>query len=200
VVYLLGGDVSVLPALDVLRNKTRATLGVSPYVVKMGGAWSGTRQLGADALSAYIIQSNPTKAAGAPYATSIAKPEAKFWEAAKEAGGKLIPSITPGWDPSPREYIDLPWGDQGHTACVEALGHPCYVQDPTMPELTAHTKAAVAFALANPSVVEANAVIVGAWNENDEGHWIVPSLLNGTEKLEAVQAGVLQAHAEATAV
>jgi hypothetical protein len=42
--------------------------------------------------------------------------------------------------------------------------------------------------------VEANAVIIGAWNENDEGHWIVPSLLAGTEKLEAIQKGVKQAY------
>ena len=76
------------------------------------------------------------------------------------------PSITPGWDPSPREFIDLPWGDQGHTACVEKLGHACYVQDPTMDQLTQHTKDAVSFALAHrDNATEANAVIIGAWNE-----------------------------------
>lgn len=198
VVYVLGGGApDDLHALAVLRNKTMAALGVAPYVVKMGGPWATAKKLGMDALSAYVVQSNPTKAAGAPFQTAIAGPEAEFWAAAKEAGGKLIPSITPGWDPSPREYIDLPWGDQGRTACVEALGHPCYVQDPTMEQLTAHTQAGVAFALANPTVVEANAVIIGAWNENDEGHWIVPSLLNGTQKLQAVQKGVQQAHAAA---
>jgi hypothetical protein len=198
VVYVLGGGGAAdQAALGVLRNKTVAVLGVLPYVVKMGGPWAGAAKLGMDALSAYVIQTNPSKLAGAPYQTSIADPEADAWAAARDAGGKLIPSVTPGWDPSPREYIDLPWGDQGHVACVEDLGHPCYVQDPTMDELTAHTKAGVAFALANPATVEANAVIIGAWNENDEGHWIVPSLLNGTQKLEAVQRGVKEAHSEA---
>ena len=38
---------------------------------------------------------------------------------------------------------------QGRTACVEKLGHPCYVEDPTMPELTAHTKAGLDFAKSN---------------------------------------------------
>eukprot|EP00038_Savillea_parva_P009713 m.185359 g.185359 ORF g.185359 m.185359 type:complete len:423 (-) comp16422_c0_seq1:186-1454(-) len=200
VVYVLGGGQPTdQAALSVLRNRTQAALGIDPYVVKMGGPWAAAKKLGMDALSAYVVQSNPNKLAGAPFATSIAEPEANYWAQAHAAGGKLIPSITPGWDPSPREYIDLPWGDQGKTACVEALGHACYVQDPTMPELTAHTKAAVAFALANPTTVEANAVIIGAWNENDEGHWIVPSLLNGTQKLEAVQKGVQEAHDEAAA-
>ena len=39
-------------------------------------------------------------------------------------------------------------------------------------------------------------VCSGAWNENDEGHWVVPSLHGGTAKLEAVQRGVRAAHAE----
>merc|ERR1711935_1113896 len=63
-------------------------------------------------------------------------------------------------------------------------------------QLTAHTEAAVKFALDNPTTVESNAVIVGAWNENDEGHWIVPSLYNGTQKLEAIQKGVRRARAK----
>jgi hypothetical protein len=43
-------------------------------------------------------------------------------------------------------------------------------------------------------------VIIGAWNELDEGHWIMPSLLNGTQKLEAVRKGIQQAHAEAASL
>jgi hypothetical protein len=34
------------------------------------------------------------------------------------------------------------------------------------------------------------AVLISAWNENDEGHWVVPSLMNGTQKMEAVQAAI----------
>lgn len=94
----------------------------------MGGDWANAKSLGYDALSAYMIASNPQHLAGAPYETSIAQPEAAFWAAAKTAGGKLIPPITPGADASPREYIDLPWGDQGKTFCVEKLGHACYTQ------------------------------------------------------------------------
>ena len=42
-----------------------------------------------------------------------------------------------------------------------------------MKELSDHTEAAVKFAIENPTTVESNAVIIGAWNENDEGHWLV---------------------------
>jgi hypothetical protein len=169
VVYVLGGGAAAQSALMVLRNMTKAAMSVEPYVVVMGGDWANAKKLGYDAISAYMIAENPKLLAGAPYETSVAQPETAFWEAAKMAGGKLIPPITPGADASPREYIDLPWGDQGKTFCVEKLGHACYTQDPTMDELGNHTKDAVAFALANPSVVESSSVIIGAWNENDEG-------------------------------
>ena len=196
--FVLGtGSANFKPALAELEKQTTAALGVRPYVVLMKpNQWPQAQALGMDAVSAYSVQTNGAKAAGAPFNSSIAAPEAASWANAADQGGKIIPSITPGWDPSPREYIDLPWGDQGHTACVEALGHACYVQDPTMAELTAHTRDAVAFALEHQAgATEANAVIVGAWNENDEGHWVVPSLLGGTQKLVAVQEGVRQAHA-----
>ena len=76
-------------------------------------------------------------------------------------------------------------------ACVEKLGHRCYIEDPTMEQLENHTRDAVAFAKEHSSTTtEAGHVIIGAWNENDEGHWIVPSLEKGTEKLEAVQRGI----------
>ncbi len=82
----------------------------------------------------------------------------------------------------------MPWGGSG---CID-----CYVQDPTMDELEEQTRAGVAFAASQPSTVEAQAVIISAWNENDEGHWIVPSLFNGTQKLEAVQRGIASALAK----
>ena len=202
--FILGtSSPNFTPALAELKKQTMAAMGVTPYIVLMrANQWAKAKTLGMDAVSAYVVQENGAKAAAAPFKASIAVPEAESWANAANQGGKVIPSITPGWDPSPREYVDLPWGDQGHTACVEALGHPCYVQDPTMAQLTEHTKDAVAFALAHQgegSAVEANAVIVGAWNENDEGHWIVPSLLGGTEKLAAVREGVRQAHSAANA-
>ena len=152
-----------------LKKQTKAAMGVEPYIVLMSpGAWKQAQAMGLDAVSAYIVQKNPNKLAGAPYNTSIAAPEAASWADVALEGGKLIPSITPGWDPSPREYIDLPWGDQGKTACVGALGHACYVQDPTMAELEQHTKDGVAFALAHQhDAVETNTVLIGAWNEND---------------------------------
>ena len=184
-------------ALHALRRAAVAALGAAgnPYVVAMAGtaasAASLVSQFGLDAASSYVNYANPTLAAGAPFASSIAEPEASLWEDMAEAGLSVVPPISVGWDPSPREYIDLPWGDQGHVACVEKLGHPCFVRDPTMDELENHTAAAVRFAVARrANATSAASVLISAWNENDEGHWVVPSLRHGTRKLEAVRRGL----------
>ena len=65
-----------------------------------------------------------------------------------------------------------------------------FVVDPTLAELQEHTEDAIEFAIRYEDTVEARAVLISAWNENDEGHWVVPSLMNGTQKMEAVQAAI----------
>ena len=201
IVFLLGlggaNTTLVAAALRVLRAAATASLGAAgtPYLVAMSSSASAAKAAialyGLDAASDYVTQSNPSRAAGAPFATSIAQLEERLWENFAAAGLSVVPPISAGWDPSPREFIDLPWGDQGRIACVEKLGHPCYVQDPTMEELEAHTAAAVKFTRDHSaSATTALSVLISAWNENDEGHWIIPSLRHGTRKLEAVQRGL----------
>jgi hypothetical protein len=65
---------------------------------------------------------NPQQLAAAPFDAAIHIPESQFWAKVDGEQGKLIPPITPGWDPRPREYINLPWGDQGKISCIEKLG------------------------------------------------------------------------------
>ena len=58
-----------------------------------------------------------------------------------------------------------------------------------MAELEAHTAAGLAFVAKNRAeATEANMLMLSAWNEHDEGHWIEPTLekFGGAEKLEAV--------------
>ena len=44
----------------------------------------------------------------------------------------------------------------------------------------------------NRHSAEANAMIISAWNEHDEGHWIAPALekYGGAEKLEAIKRAI----------
>ena len=61
-------------------------MGVAPYVVLMQPNWKAAQKSGMDAVSAYVVQRNPTRAAGAPYNESIAVPEAQTW--ARQEGGE----------------------------------------------------------------------------------------------------------------
>lgn len=96
-VYLLGGvsEPVVAGAVELLINKTVTSLGVHPYFIAMGGTPATAPKL-VSAFSRYVVQSNPKKLAGMPYATGIAEPEAAIWESVKAAGAKLMPSVTPG--------------------------------------------------------------------------------------------------------
>ena len=120
----------------------------------------------------------------------------------------MIPTVSAGWDPRPRHDYPCPWG---------GAGSPSYIVDPTMAELEAHTGPShTRFVVAmsgslnrtllrcwaaadglewvgsNRHSAEANAMILSAWNEHDEGHWIAPALekYGGAEKLQAVKKAI----------
>ncbi len=40
---------------------------------------------------------------------------------------------------------------------------------------------------AHPEAAEANALLIYAWNENDEGGWLVPTLGEGSARLDAIR-------------
>lgn len=182
-----------------------------PYVVAMsfGGVSSQAEKmkaLGADAVSTYAYigpdTSPPYQGKGLPYAQN-ANLELGNIAAAAAASPPVdvIPTVTAGWDPRPREVRPPPWQNgQSPPGCNVSGVARCWVQDPTMAELRNHTRDVVAFALKHSGgrgstggVARAGLVLVSAWNEHDEGHWICPSLHaqpTQTAKLEAIQAGI----------
>eukprot|EP01052_Picozoa_sp_SAG31_P043398 SAG31_NODE_7215_length_1753_cov_1.231560_1_plen_167_part_00 len=156
--------------------------------------------LGAEGLSQYNLVGNRT-AEGWPYAQNMAF-ERRWWmEAASLAKTEkdnkastilsntgLVVPVSAGWDSRPRQEVVMPWGDTGNKRCLTELGHECWLEDPTLSELTAQTKAALEFAESKISG-EIKSVLISAWNENDEGHWIVPSLLGGPARRVRIGTG-----------
>ena len=140
-----------------------------PYFVNMGN----TPHLSADAESSYT-----GKAGG--------------WVA--KAGTQVIPGVSSGWDRRPRVQNPVPW--EGGTPQA-VTGGPN--KDTLAPkEIAARVKAALDWNKAHPEAGKANAVIIYAWNEFDEGGWICPTLSEGTARLDAIRA-VLKASATAQA-
>ncbi len=168
--------------LDEFRAAVRARGLGAPYVVIMdfnaerGREWLDA--LGADALSSYAMQGG---ASGAPYSALAAHAEA-FWERCCATGAGVAPIIMSGWDRRPRVARPMPWETwQKPGAGIEK----CYAA-PTPAELAAHCGRAVAWMDAHPAAAPARLAIIYAWNENDEGGWLTPTLTEGSARLDAL--------------
>eukprot|EP00045_Choanoeca_perplexa_P012902 m.143533 g.143533 ORF g.143533 m.143533 type:complete len:400 (+) comp16175_c0_seq18:1369-2568(+) len=189
-VYLLGNDDHSAEGLMALRSACHIANIPEPYIVLMGGSVANVikamNSLDAQAISSYALVAGGN-AEAYPFANNTAK-ALEWWQEASQLNASIIPPITVGWDNRPRQTYNMPWGAAG--ACQYGPGK-CYVQDPTMKELTAAVGEGLDFTRQHRSdVTAAGHIILSAWDEFDEGHWLCPSLLNGTVKIEAVAKAI----------
>lgn len=179
-----GSEEAGKDALRLLRERTRAAGLGDPYMALMtfwpqkGAEQAG--QFGLDALSAYV---NPpgNDNRELPYADAVGL-NRWFWEECRKTGRPFIPTVTVGWDYRPMKLPIFPDRDVRNNWFAPA----------TPDELTAHVRGALDWVRANPSVCEANAVVLYAWNEYAEGGWLAPTLSEGTRRLDAVRRAVDQ--------
>ncbi|HUT35416.1 MAG TPA: hypothetical protein VNE39_18150 [Planctomycetota bacterium] len=177
-----GGAAGARKLFDEFRAAARkAGLG-NPYIVLMEFSPQRGKKLadalGLDALSAYATQAAGN---GTPYA-SLAKHAERFWEQCKATGKPVVPIAMAGWDRRPRVEHPVPWEkyqkpNVGIEKCYEA---------PAPAELAAHVERAVRWTRENAAACPAQAVIIYAWNEHDEGGWLCPTLSEGTARIEAL--------------
>lgn len=136
-----------------------------PFLVDMGNNQSG---ITFDAVSSYLgTQKND-------------------WDKQKKQGRLVIPSITGEDNRDPRVENPVPWEGGGK-------GKPVQVGPRKTPkEIATSIAGKVASALewnkSNPDAGKANAVIIYAWNEFDEGGWICPTISEGTNRLDAIRS------------
>ena len=169
-------------ALDQLRAAVRTAGKAEPYVVILN--WR-TRRAGelreisnADAISAYSFQRDGRDA---PYAHLASETE-HFWEECRDTGSAVVPIVMTGWDRRPRVERPVFWESwQRPHAGIEKFYHA-----PTAEELEQHLRRAVAWVLAHPDAAPGKAILIYAWNENDEGGWLVPTLEEGEWRVRAV--------------
>lgn len=164
-----GDAASARRAMDDLRRRIMATGQMNPYFVVLAmtpqaGA-AACDAMGLDAISAY------TSFGGPDYA-GLCAAHRQRWDAMKATGKKVVPNLTAGWG-GPRDGL----GD---------------TQQPNPGELSAHLRSAFAWIDANPDAAEAKTMLFYAWNEVDEGGWLVPDLGSGSAKLDTIR-GVVEA-------
>jgi len=175
-----GSHAAACEALEELRRQAVAAGLPSPYLVAQTyspaeGA-KFVEEYGFDAVSAY---SAPGWDQHKEYPFSVlARVNRGFWDGCKAAGKKVIPIVNAGWDPRPR------LGDPHHAGIYGAT--PWYTE-PTPSELAAHVRSALDWVSENPTAAEADTVLVYAWNETDEGGWLVPTLSGGSARLDAIR-------------
>lgn len=165
-VYMFGGSRAFA---DTLRALCREHGVKDPciYYMGWGNVWETARAIGADGVSCYANGATD----GAMYET-LAEREKQRWSHDRDCGGMpVIPTVTTGWDKRPRYYHPVGW------EFMSTNSYPTnWTYQATDSEIADHLKDAVRWCRDNLENSPANSVIIYAWNENDEGGWIVPTL------------------------
>lgn len=173
-----GSNIEAHKAFDLLRSKSRAAGAGDPYIVaQVFSASDGAKYVDAfgwDAISSYSAPGGGEHREY-PYSALI-DANRGYWERFRATGKQVIPTVNAGWDGRPRltdpnvaKYYSGPW----------------YTM-PTPAELADNLRSAVEWNRANPANAEANTVLIYAWNESDEGGWLVPTMKEGTKRLDAI--------------
>jgi hypothetical protein len=150
--------------MDKLRRRIMQAGQKNPYFVALSqepeiGA-AAAAAAGLDAISAYTSWGGPDYA-------GLCAGAVRNWNGMKATGKKIVPNLVAGWG-GPRDGL----GDK---------------LQPQPAELAAHVRSAFDWIDANPTVAEARTTLFYAWNEMDEGGWLVPDKGQGTAKLDAIR-------------
>jgi hypothetical protein len=180
-----GSEAAGREALELLRRKAVEAGAGEPYLVtQVWYAPTGAehvRAYGFDAISAYAHFDYHAEPRLHPY-RSLTDTVSKFWDSCSATGQQVIPIVMTGWDARW-------WNDEKQ---------PWYAP-PAPEELAAALRAAIAWNRAHAAQAKANAIIIYAWNETGEGGWLVPTVLEGTARLDALRGVMLGGTAPANA-
>lgn len=174
-VYVWSTDKSIV---DTLRSESERQGVPDPYIVIMNANGKVMKQMRGDALSNYVN----VVTGGAPYSDMIANDQGN-WGILAAYGVQVVPTVTTGWDPRPRIDNPVSWASYQEDA---------WAQTATPEEIADNLKNALDWNDNHPTSSFPNAVLMYAWNENDEGGWILPTLgADGQpdpSRLDAVQS------------
>ena len=103
------------------------------------------------------------------FAELVRDVEQNYWQNAADAKIEYVPFVTTGWDKQPRKEHPVSWerNDPYH----QQEGFPSQA---TPQEIADHLEHAIRFTQEHQDLCPANAIIIYAWNEHDEGGWLVP--------------------------
>jgi len=172
--------------IDAFRSRAMAAGAGNPYVVLCGAPRNVVGMVGVlspDAVGAYAI----SDARGIGDYAALTRIVEAGWQTLGGAGVPVVPTVMSGWDRRPRVEHPVPW-EHGQRP---GAGLEYHFDTPRPQELTAHLRRAIAWMVGQPAQRKAPVALIYAWNENDEGGWLVPTLPCNTERLEALRAALV---------
>ncbi len=168
---------------DELKRQTIAAGVKAPYLVLMGWEAEKDREaLGFDAVSEYACSGKGYTPDPETYEklTSYHVAEA-LWGKWQRERTPCVTFATAGWDTRPRQERPPFWCSWIKGATPDPT--PAAQQKPLLDATTAtpdqiaeHIRAAIEWTQANRDLNSANAIVIYAWNEHDEGGWLQPTL------------------------
>ena len=175
-------------AVETLRAAARVRGLPEPYCVAMipwpDKAKAFADASGCDAISAYAVQAGGKDAPFADLTTYVED----FWKRSMDTGSKVVPLAMTGWDRRPRIERPVFWEhNEGWGADIER-----FYQQPKPAEIGHHIRKAVEWTRSHPTNAEAQAVIIYAWNEHDEGGWLCPTRGEGDARVQAMGRALAQ--------
>jgi hypothetical protein len=141
-------------------------------------ATSFEARLGGDAAGAYTIADG--RATG-DYAALVRITESG-WRLLAKSGLPVVPTVMAGWDRRPRIENPVPW-ESGQRP---GAGLQYFFAAPDPGQLAKHLQDALAWVGSQPADRRAPAVLIYAWNENDEGGWLLPTAPCDQSRLDAL--------------
>jgi hypothetical protein len=177
-----GSDEAAKAALNEL-DEAAAKAGLpETYMVAQGFSISESAKFadrfGLDAVGAYSISAKGDDGE-LPY-SDLAKANLKYWEDCRAAAKQVVPIVNTGWDNRPRRV----------NPTEAAKLHGPWYTEPIPGELAIHLFNAIQWVKRYPESTEANTILIYAWNESDEGGWLVPTLTEGNSRLQEVKAAL----------
>ncbi|MDO5582304.1 MAG: hypothetical protein Q4G69_14355 [Planctomycetia bacterium] len=160
-----------------------------PYVVicnsrKPKAANELREKLGADALGAYTFANSLLE--GAPY-SALCELSENFVKDCIDQGIDVSAPCSAGWDRRPRSLNPVSWGKSHKKG--EFIEQ--YYQSGTPDEIAAHIGRNVEMLRRHPNKSGVNLALIYAWNECDEGGWLIPTLDpphgQGTQRIDALR-------------
>jgi len=155
-----------------------------PYLVLMGFNPEHDARvmegLGFDAISAYSHTGDYTMHPKS-YAAMCEDIRCERWDKARALGVPCVTFASAGWDTRPRNERPPPWitwvgAGQPDQTPPDQQTPLIDVTTATPAQLSAHLRAALEWTRNNRDLNPSNAIIIYAWNENDEGGWLIPTL------------------------